>query len=95
MGWLDWNTDEEKLLRAARKTKVNPNSLRFPRNKIDQAAVEMYVRNPDKTTFLDGDGLPFVIKRRNGRLDLINGKHRALAAIQARRRLTVMLAEES
>lgn len=95
MGWLDWDTPEEKALKQGRTRErwIDPNRVRWDNHKVDEQAVEVYMRNPNKTTFLDGDGLPLVVKRK-GRLIGINGKHRAVAAMRTGRQLKVRYYEE-
>lgn len=95
MGWLDWNTPEEKALKSGktRNRWIDPNKVRWEGHKVNEKAVQAYMRNPNHVPFMDGDGPPLVVLRK-GRLIGINGKHRAIAAMRTGRKLKVQYYEE-
>lgn len=77
-------------------TRIDPRKVWWPDTPVNEDAVEFYKRNPRGRYcgFWHHDGDPCVVRAADGTLEGRNGKHRAIAAIETRRKLRVRLHDE-
>lgn len=73
---------------------LDPRDVWWANTPVRRDAVEYYKRHPNGQFERDHDGDPCVVQAKDGTLEGRNGKHRAIAAIETRRKLHVRIHTE-
>jgi hypothetical protein len=100
MGWFSGKDDPQLGSKSVSwwsrqpAATIDPRKVSMASTPVDRRAVEYYRKNPRGRFSSNHDGDPCVVIGRNGKAELRNGKHRALAAIAEGRRLEVRVVDE-